>query len=29
MTRKVDKEKYERILERLTNGETQKSIVIA
>ena len=28
MTRKIDKEKYERILKRLTNGETQKSIVI-
>ncbi|MFX1325883.1 MAG: leucine-rich repeat domain-containing protein, partial [Promethearchaeota archaeon] len=29
MTRKIDKEKYERILTRLNNGETQKSIVIA
>ena len=28
MTRKIDKEKYERILKRLTNGETQKTIVI-
>jgi len=29
MTRKIDKKKYERILERLTNHEAQKSIVIA
>ncbi|MHA2007379.1 MAG: leucine-rich repeat domain-containing protein [Promethearchaeota archaeon] len=29
MTRKIDKDKYERILKRLSNGETQKSIVIA
>jgi len=29
MTRKIDKEKYERILMRLAEGETQKSIVIA
>jgi Leucine-rich repeat (LRR) protein len=29
MTRKIDKEKYERILIRLAKGETQKSIVIA
>ena len=28
MTRKIDKEKYERILERLAKGENQKSIVI-
>ena len=28
MARKVDKEKYERILKRLIKGETQKSIVI-
>jgi Leucine-rich repeat (LRR) protein len=29
MTRKIDKDKYERILERLVKGETQKSIVIS
>ncbi|MHA2185035.1 MAG: hypothetical protein ACXAAI_08555, partial [Promethearchaeota archaeon] len=29
MTRKIDKEKYERILVRLSKGETQKTIVIA
>lgn len=29
MTRKIDKEKYERILKRLAKGETQSSIVIA
>jgi len=29
MTRKIDKEKYERILKRLAKGENQKSIVIA
>ncbi|MFW9823886.1 MAG: leucine-rich repeat domain-containing protein [Candidatus Thorarchaeota archaeon] len=29
MTRKIDNDKYERILKRLSNGETQKSIVIA
>jgi hypothetical protein len=29
MTRKINKEKYERILDRLTKGEKQSSIVIA
>lgn len=29
MTRKIDNEKYERILNRISKGETQKSIVIA
>ncbi len=29
MTRKIDKEKYERILKRLARGESQKLIVIA
>ncbi|MHA2393173.1 MAG: leucine-rich repeat domain-containing protein [Promethearchaeota archaeon] len=29
MTRNIDKDKYKRILKRLANGETQKSIVIA
>ena len=29
MTRKIDKEKYERILERLAKNENQKSIVLA
>ncbi len=29
MTRKIDKEKYERILKRLTKDENQRSIVIA
>ncbi len=29
ITRKIDKEKYERILDRLEKGESQKSIVVA
>lgn len=29
MTRKIDKEKYERILKRIAKNETQKSIIIA